>query len=130
MKIADHPLYKEIDKPVSLEACSSVNISDLNRIRTLFIQSILQNNISPLIDSLSHEFQLSVQELWNEVRNALLSIFDTLPKDINPRLVSWQKQLLSQETWQHLCSFTMRLRSNHSQNIYIKHNNPLHESNL
>ncbi|KTD59155.1 IucA/IucC family protein [Legionella shakespearei] len=129
IKIADHPLYKEIARPGSL-ASSSVNISDLNAIRTLFIQSTLQNNISSLIDSVSHEFQLSVQELWNEVRSVLLSVFEALPKDIDPRLLSWQKHFLLQETWPHLCSFTMRLRSNHAQNVYIKQDNPLYGSNL
>lgn len=124
LKIADHPFYERIEKPQILSK-SSINTSDLNALRTLFIQGTLQNNIRYLIDSLHNEYQLSIPQLWNVVRQTIFTVFDELPRDIDPHLCSWQKHLLLHEVWQHQCSFTMRLSSNHNKDIYIQQPNPL-----
>ncbi|HAZ7574086.1 siderophore biosynthesis protein [Legionella sp. PATHC032] len=127
LKICHHELFKNVQKP-DVSDHLSIYTKDLNKIRTLFIQGTLKNHLNHLIGCLRDEYQISEKTLWGLTRQTMQTVFKDLPKDIEPRILSWQQHLLLHDNWEHQPELLLSLHSNLNPNITIKESNPLSET--
>jgi siderophore synthetase component len=94
-------------------------------LRTVFTHGTLQNNLGYWINSLKQEYQFDAQQLWYVVYQVMQTALNELAKEIDSRILCWQKHQLLHDAWQHQCLLTMRLKGNLNEDIYRTQANPL-----
>jgi len=124
IKIAYSQCFEDNEKP-DLPATSSIKTSNLDSLRTVFTHGTLQNNLGYWINSLKQEYQFDAQQLWYVVYQVMQTALNELAKEIDSRILCWQKHQLLHDAWQHQCLLTMRLKGNLNEDIYRTQANPL-----
>lgn len=91
-------------------------INEFARLRPLFMQNTLQNNIIYWIERISNECQITIPHLWDRVNQTFNTVLDELANEIEPHIFQCQKQLILRDVWQQQNEFTLRFRTKVNKN--------------